>query len=415
MSRCSTGSSPRAEEGRLGFDEIDGIAAAAGPGLIGGVIVGLTTAKAIALVPASRSSPSTISKATRSPRGSPTASAFPICLSSSPAAHPARRRARASATTSALGTTLDDAIGEAFDKAAKLLGSAIPAARRSSARRPRRSRRFALPRPMLGRPEPISRCRAEDRAPASRPRRSRRSAGPRRRRSLRELPGRGRRRRRRPDARGAARFRETRRPSDRARGRRRRRRQPERCARRSSARGGGGPAARRAAARAVRRQWRHDRLGRAGAAARSASSTTDLAPGPRPLAARRHRDAPTAIGAGAWSRLHRFPLRPKLARRRLRSFGDGASTSRHHWRGAWGTVRLSCASRRPTLRSGSTSRKRSPTSHPLQAYRPRRPRSALGPRSAGAKRAAIGCLRATSAPDALRPRRRHRLAPRPGS
>ena len=32
------------------LDSIDGVAAAAGPGLIGGVIVGLTTAKAIALV-----------------------------------------------------------------------------------------------------------------------------------------------------------------------------------------------------------------------------------------------------------------------------------------------------------------------------------------------------------------------------
>src|SRR5690606_39277918 len=32
------------------LEQIDGIAAAAGPGLIGGVIVGLTTAKAIALV-----------------------------------------------------------------------------------------------------------------------------------------------------------------------------------------------------------------------------------------------------------------------------------------------------------------------------------------------------------------------------
>src|SRR5206468_4337608 len=38
------------EEAQLSFASIDGIAAAAGPGLIGGVIVGLTTAKAIALV-----------------------------------------------------------------------------------------------------------------------------------------------------------------------------------------------------------------------------------------------------------------------------------------------------------------------------------------------------------------------------
>src|SRR5712692_4648107 len=38
------------DEAERGYGDIDGIAAAAGPGLIGGVIVGLTTAKAIALV-----------------------------------------------------------------------------------------------------------------------------------------------------------------------------------------------------------------------------------------------------------------------------------------------------------------------------------------------------------------------------
>src|ERR1700743_2979961 len=36
-------------ESKKSFTDIDGVAAAAGPGLIGGVIVGLTTAKAIAL------------------------------------------------------------------------------------------------------------------------------------------------------------------------------------------------------------------------------------------------------------------------------------------------------------------------------------------------------------------------------
>ncbi len=38
------------DEAKIGFADLDGVAAAAGPGLIGGVIVGLTTAKAIALV-----------------------------------------------------------------------------------------------------------------------------------------------------------------------------------------------------------------------------------------------------------------------------------------------------------------------------------------------------------------------------
>ena len=50
MSKRSTSSSPRRwRRPSLGFAALDGVAAAAGPGLIGGVIVGLTTAKAIAL------------------------------------------------------------------------------------------------------------------------------------------------------------------------------------------------------------------------------------------------------------------------------------------------------------------------------------------------------------------------------
>ena len=51
MSTRSTASSPRRwRTPNLTIDAIDGVAAAAGPGLIGGVIVGLTTAKAIAMV-----------------------------------------------------------------------------------------------------------------------------------------------------------------------------------------------------------------------------------------------------------------------------------------------------------------------------------------------------------------------------
>ena len=49
MSRRSIASSPRRWPRRRYVSALDGIAAAAGPGLIGGVIVGLTTAKAIAL------------------------------------------------------------------------------------------------------------------------------------------------------------------------------------------------------------------------------------------------------------------------------------------------------------------------------------------------------------------------------
>ena len=54
-----------------------------------------------------------------------------------------------------LGTTIDDALGEAFDKTAKLLGLGLPggpAVERAALQG--RAERFALPRPMLGRPEP---------------------------------------------------------------------------------------------------------------------------------------------------------------------------------------------------------------------------------------------------------------------
>ena len=136
---------------------IDGIAAAAGPGLIGGVIVGLTTAKAIALV---NDKPliavnhleahALTARLTRRHRR------FPIACSSPPAATPRSSRCAASAITSRLGTTLDDAIGEAFDKTAKLLGLGYPGGPQVEKEARARQRRRA------------SRCRGRCRAAPSR-------------------------------------------------------------------------------------------------------------------------------------------------------------------------------------------------------------------------------------------------------
>jgi N6-L-threonylcarbamoyladenine synthase len=54
-----------------------------------------------------------------------------------------------------LGTTIDDAAGEAFDKTAKLLGLGYPGGPAvEAAARHGDTTRFALPRPLLGRPEP---------------------------------------------------------------------------------------------------------------------------------------------------------------------------------------------------------------------------------------------------------------------
>ena len=54
-----------------------------------------------------------------------------------------------------LGTTLDDALGEAFDKTAKLLGLGFPGGPEVERRaREGDPERFDLPTPMVGRPEP---------------------------------------------------------------------------------------------------------------------------------------------------------------------------------------------------------------------------------------------------------------------
>ena len=135
--------------------DIDGIAAAAGPGLIGGVLVGLTTAKASRSSPASPSSPSTISRPMRSPRGSPTASASPICCCSSPAATRSSSRCAASATTCASAPPSTTPSARPSTRSPRCWACGYPGGpqveREAAKGNPER---FALPRPMQGRTEP---------------------------------------------------------------------------------------------------------------------------------------------------------------------------------------------------------------------------------------------------------------------
>jgi N6-L-threonylcarbamoyladenine synthase len=137
------------------FDGIDAIAAAGGPGLIGGVIVGLTTAKAIALV---KNKPliavnhlEAHALTARLTDNTP----FPYCLFLASGGHTQILAVRGVGDYVRLGTTQDDAIGEAFDKTAKLLGLGYPGGpevERESLRG--NPARFELPRPMHGRKEP---------------------------------------------------------------------------------------------------------------------------------------------------------------------------------------------------------------------------------------------------------------------
>jgi N6-L-threonylcarbamoyladenine synthase len=144
----------------IGIFDLDAIAAAGGPGLIGGVIVGVTTAKAIALaagkpfIAVNHLEAHALSARLAQPVE------FPYLLLLVSGGHCQFLLVEAVGRYRRLGTTLDDAAGEAFDKAAKLLGLGYPggpAIEQAAARAAARGETGAgidLPRPMKGRPEP---------------------------------------------------------------------------------------------------------------------------------------------------------------------------------------------------------------------------------------------------------------------
>ncbi len=135
--------------------EVDGIAAAAGPGLIGGLLVGLTTAKTLALVARKPLAAVNHLEAHALTARLTDGIAFPYLLLLASGGHTQLLAVRGVGDYLRLGTTVDDALGEAFDKVAKLLGLAYqggPEVEREAERGD--PDRFSLPRPMLGRPQP---------------------------------------------------------------------------------------------------------------------------------------------------------------------------------------------------------------------------------------------------------------------
>ena len=140
-------------EAGLGFGDLRGVAATAGPGLIGGLMVGLTTAKAIALaLGAPLVAVNHLEAHALSARLAGDAP-FPFLLLLVSGGHCQFVRVDGVGRYRRYGTTLDDAPGEAFDKAARLLGLGWPggpALERLAAGGD--AARFALPRPLMGRP-----------------------------------------------------------------------------------------------------------------------------------------------------------------------------------------------------------------------------------------------------------------------
>ncbi len=135
--------------------DIDAIAAAAGPGLIGGVIVGLTAGKAMAL--ALRKpfiAVNHLEAHALTPRLTDGVR-FPYLLLLVSGGHTQLVAVKGVGDYMRLGATVDDAVGEAFDKIAKMLGLPYPGGplveRHAAEGDPER---FAFPRPMAGRPKP---------------------------------------------------------------------------------------------------------------------------------------------------------------------------------------------------------------------------------------------------------------------
>jgi N6-L-threonylcarbamoyladenine synthase len=140
------------DEAGLGFADLDGVAASAGPGLIGGLIVGTMAAKGIAWAARKPFAAVNHLEAHALTARLTDAVGFPYLLLLVSGGHTQLLVCEAVGQYRQLGTTLDDAAGEAFDKSAKLLGLPYPGgpaiADKAQSGNPRR---FPLPRPLQGR------------------------------------------------------------------------------------------------------------------------------------------------------------------------------------------------------------------------------------------------------------------------
>lgn len=134
----------------VAFADLDLVAATAGPGLVGGVMVGLTTAKAIALAHGIRLVPVNHLEGHALSARMTEDAPFPYLLLLISGGHTQLIRVTGVGQYDRLGTTIDDAAGECFDKTAKLLGLGAPGGPKvESAAVGGRADRFDLPRPLL--------------------------------------------------------------------------------------------------------------------------------------------------------------------------------------------------------------------------------------------------------------------------
>ncbi|MGN7997784.1 tRNA (adenosine(37)-N6)-threonylcarbamoyltransferase complex transferase subunit TsaD [Sphingomonas sp. 22176] len=144
------------EEAGVTLADVDAIAATAGPGLIGGVMVGLVTGKALALAAGKPLiAVNHLEGHALSPRLGDRRLEFPYLLLLVSGGHCQLLLVEGVNRYRRLATTIDDAAGEAFDKTAKLLGLGFPGgpAVEKAAERGN-PKAVPLPRPLVGSGEP---------------------------------------------------------------------------------------------------------------------------------------------------------------------------------------------------------------------------------------------------------------------
>ncbi len=140
-------------EAGLTFRDLDAVAATTGPGLVGGLMVGVMTAKAVA-----KASGKPFVAVNHLEGHALTVRltdnvAFPYLLLLVSGGHCQILMVEGPGRYSRLGATIDDAAGEAFDKTAKLLGLGYPGGPAvEAAAREGNPKRFRLPKPMVGKP-----------------------------------------------------------------------------------------------------------------------------------------------------------------------------------------------------------------------------------------------------------------------
>ena len=146
------------EEADISFDDLDGVAATTGPGLVGGVMVGMMSGKAIAMahdipfIPINHLEGHALSPILAQ-QGDGEPLSFPYLLLLVSGGHTQLLSVEGLGQYTRFGSTIDDAVGEAFDKSAKIMGLGFPggpalerAAKKGDATR------FSLPRPLTVKP-----------------------------------------------------------------------------------------------------------------------------------------------------------------------------------------------------------------------------------------------------------------------